>query len=56
MKKIRSYLAIIALVATLSGPFFIQASSSMASAAPHRAGAAVAFTRNGPCPIIGIDC
>lgn len=56
MKKIRSYLAIIALLATLSGPFFIQASSSMASAAPHRAGPAVAFRHNGPCPVLGVDC
>lgn len=66
MKRIRSFLAIIALVATLSGPFFIQASGSMASAASHYAGSpvaaghttgAVAFRPLGPCIVIGsIDC
>lgn len=57
MKKIRSYLAIIVLIATLSGPFFFQASGSMASAAPHRAGPAVVHVRQGPCPVLGgLDC
>ena len=67
MKKIRSYLAVIALVATLSGPFFFQASGALASAATHRAGSpvaagqsarSVAFIRPlGPCPVAGeLDC
>ena len=67
MKKIRSLLAVIALVATLSGPFFVQASGSMASAASPHAGSAVAarqstqsmavIKRYGPCPVPGsIDC
>jgi hypothetical protein len=57
MKKIRSYLAVIALLATLSGPFFVQASGAMASAATHRAGSAVAtMHRDGPCPVPLLDC
>jgi len=57
MKKLRSYLAVIALIATLSGPFFVQASGSMASAATHRAGSAVAFLYRGPCPVPSeLDC
>ena len=57
MKKIRSFLAVIALIATLSGPFFAQASGAMASAVPHHAGAAVAtMHRDGPCPVPLLDC
>lgn len=58
MKKIRSYLAVIALLATLGCPFFFQASGALASAAPHHAGAAVAsIHRFGPCPVLGTnDC
>ena len=58
MKKLRSYLAVIVLIATLSGPFFIQASGAMASAASHRAGAAVAMHfYKPPCPVPGTyDC
>lgn len=57
MKKIRSYLAVIVLVATLSGPFFVQASGAMASATTHRAGPTVAFLYRGPCPVPGqISC
>ena len=58
MKKIRSYFAIIALIATLSSPFFVQATESMASATSHHAGSAVAsIHRYGPCPVPGAsDC
>lgn len=56
MKKIRSYLAIIALLATLGLPVFFQASGAMANVASHHGGAAVAFTHRGPCPVIGVDC
>jgi len=67
MKKVRHYLAAIALVATLTGPVLLGiGAGSMANlAASHHAGAsfaagqsarAVAFKRTPPCPVIGIDC
>lgn len=66
MKKIRSSLAIIALLATLSCPFFFQAAGSMASAVSSRhvsavqvAGKptqAVAYRHLGWCPIPGVAC
>ncbi len=56
MKRLRSFLAIIALVATLGGPFFFQASGSLASIATHHTSSAVAFTHKGPCPVLGVDC
>ncbi len=57
MKRIRSFLAIIALVVTLGLPVFFQASGAMASVASHHAGAAVAFVHKGPCPVLGgLDC
>lgn len=58
MKKIRSYLAVIALVATFSCPFFFQASGSVANASAHRAGSAVAVHfYKPPCPVPGsLDC
>ncbi len=58
MKKLRSSLAVIALLATLSCPFFFQAAGSMASATSHHAGSAVTFVhRLGPCPVFGqLDC
>ncbi len=58
MKKLRSYLAVIALLATLSGPFFVQGAGAMASAVTHRAGAAVAMHfYKPPCPVPGSnDC
>jgi hypothetical protein len=51
MEKIRYFLAVIVLIATLSSPFIVQASSSMASAASHHAGSTVAFLYRGPCPV-----
>lgn len=52
MKKLRSYLAVFALLATLGGPFFVQASGAMASVAIHRAGSAVAMHfYKPPCPV-----
>ena len=57
MRKVKSFLAVIALVATLSGPFFAQASGAMASAVSHHAGAAVAMHfYKPPCPVPTLDC
>jgi len=68
MKKVRSYLAIVVLIATLSVPA-LQGMGSVANAASsHYASSvsassvvgkstrSVAITRDPPCPVIGSDC
>ena len=67
MKKIRYYLAAIALVVTMSGPVLLGVGAgSMANLASSRHAVissmaaqstrAVAFRPLGPCPVAGIDC
>lgn len=67
MKKIRYYLAAIALVVTMSGPVLLGVGAgSMANLASSRhagtsfvagqATRAVAFRPLGPCPVAGYDC
>ena len=60
MKKIRYYLAVIALLATLSVPVLAGAMATAASSASFAAGhttQSVAVKRLGPCPAGGtIDC
>jgi hypothetical protein len=59
MKKIRCFLAAIALLATLSGPA-LQAMGSMANAASSLHASSVssqfAINRYPPCPVPGYDC
>jgi len=70
MKKIRCYLAIVALVATLSG-LSLQGMGSVANAASSHDASSVSassvvgksarsvayrYRPNGPCPVIGGDC
>jgi hypothetical protein len=68
MKKIRCYLAIVALIATLSVPVLQgigsvanaasshYASSVSASSVVGKSTRSVAITRDPPCPVIGSDC
>ncbi|HKV60056.1 MAG TPA: hypothetical protein VJO32_17325 [Ktedonobacteraceae bacterium] len=59
MKKIRYYLAVIALLATLSVPVLAGSLANAAASASFAAGHAthsVAVKRTPPCPVIGTDC
>ena len=59
MKKIRYYLAVIALLATLSVPVLAGSMANAAASASFAAGhttQSVAVKRNPPCPVQGIDC
>jgi Tfp pilus assembly protein FimT len=67
MKKVRSSLAVVALVVALACPFFFQLSAPLASAtAGHSAGSSLAAGQSvrsvalfmrpmGPCPVPGSD-
>ena len=70
MKKLRCYLAIVALIATLSVPA-LQGIGSVANAASSHYASSVSassvvgkstrsvayrYRPNGPCPVIGVDC
>ena len=59
MKKIRYYLAVMALLATLSVPVLAGSMANATSGASFAAGhttQSVAVKRLGPCPVQGTDC